>query len=155
MKFESFEMKYRYTTSDLHNAVIRAYTTISHPPKRGGTITVAMKSYKAYIILHFLYGIHSKENLDITPTLAHRLIKGLFGRSVSNRTLIDVYGSDTRFGSKSADFERVDEIVKRYKAEARKTTRTMDEAARTTVKAAQEVARNLIEEDPDSENESE
>jgi hypothetical protein len=152
MRFESFEMKYRYTTESLSNDVIHAYATESLPPKRGALITAAMKRYKSYIMLHFLYVIHNKEDLDITPTLAHRLIYGLFGRSISNRTLIDMYGRDSRHGSKSEDFERIDELLRRYKADARKTSRKMNETARNVVEAAQEIARNLEEQDPESES---
>ena len=143
MRFEQFEMKYRYTLNNLSNDVIHIYTTEPLPPRRGALITAAMKRYKAYIMLHFIYVMHNKENLDITPTLAHRLIDGLFGRSISNRTLTDIYASDNRFGSKSVDFERIDELVKRYKADARKTSRTMNETATKALESAQEAVRNL------------
>lgn len=146
MRIDSFELTYRYTLADLKKRTVHILQ-FEKPKARGALITAAIKNYKGYMMLHFLYGIHGKEDLDMTPTLAHKLIDGLFNRSISNRTITEIYGrgKGNHHGKKSPDFGRVDELVERYKPEARDLAAKMSTASYNAVQEAKELVRELQE----------
>lgn len=80
--------------------------------KFGALAAAAGKRYRVSILISLLQELKDAENVDLTPTLASHLISGTFGRSVSNRALISAFGKSKRDASdKSADFERLDELI--------------------------------------------
>ncbi|EGR0027839.1 hypothetical protein FT122_23455 [Vibrio alginolyticus] len=134
-----FDKRYSYSLGDLESDALEAYHGNPTPPHRGAALTAATKRYKGSEMLHFIHQMHGKEDLDMTPVLAKRLLQGLFGRSVLFDTLVSVYGDKNRSASnKSSDFKRLDELVERYKPEAKVLAQKMTQDAREAIKRAQE-----------------
>lgn len=134
-----FDKRYSYSLGDLESDALEAYHGDPTPPHRGAALTAATKRYKGSEMLHFIHQMHGKEDLDMTPVLAKRLLQGLFGRSVLFDTLVSVYGDKNRSASnKSSDFKRLDELVERYKPEAKVLAQKMTQDAREAIKRAQE-----------------
>lgn len=68
---------------------------------------------KCGLMLSTLYAIAARYELDMTATLAHRLLEGLYGCGVSKALLNEVFGESGRKASeKSPDWERLDQIIK-------------------------------------------
>lgn len=67
------------------------------------------------LLLSSLYRVASEQDLDMTAVLAHRLLLGWTGRSVSNRVLLHAFGQHDRTAAeKSADWPLLDRIVDEY-----------------------------------------
>lgn len=133
-----FDKRYSYSLDHLEIDALEAYHGNPTPPRRGAALTAATKRYKASEMLHFIHQIHGKEDLDMTPVLAKRLLLGLFGRSVLFDTLVRIYGDKNRSASnKSSDFKRLDELVERYKPDANTLVQKMTLDAREAIKRAQ------------------
>lgn len=57
----------------------------------------------------------AEQNLDMTTVLAHRLLQGWTGRSISNRVLLRAFGQEDRTAaSKSEDWIRVEALIMQY-----------------------------------------
>lgn len=70
------------------------------------------RKFKAGFLVNELISFANDQELDMTPTLAMRICKGWVGRSVSNRELIKIFGSENRDASeKSKDWPRLDELI--------------------------------------------
>ena len=70
------------------------------------------RKLKAGFLIGELITFANDYELDMTPTLAMRICKGWVGRSVSNKELIKIFGSENRDASeKSADWPRLDELI--------------------------------------------
>ncbi|EMK1731232.1 hypothetical protein V8N76_004538 [Salmonella enterica] len=68
------------------------------------------------VLITLLYTIAVKENIDMTSIYAHRLLQGMVGRSITNKVLNPAFGVHGRTAAdKSADWDRLDEIVSRYR----------------------------------------
>lgn len=144
------DKRYSYTIGDLERDALEAYYSHPTPPHRGAALTAATKRYKGAEMLQFLMPIHGSEGLDMTPTLAKRLLQGLFGRSVLFDTLVSIYGDKDRLSShKSADFKRLDELVERYKPDAKALAQKMTQDARNAIKRAQEEYKRQQEQQED------
>jgi len=148
------DKRYTYSISDLEIDALEAYYSNPTPPHRGAALTAATKRYKGSEMLFFIHQLHGKEGLDITPVLAKRLLMGLFGRSVLFDTLVSIYGDTNRSAShKSADFSRLDELVERYKPEAKLLAQKMTQDARDAIKRAQEEYKRQQEQQEDPQDE--
>lgn len=85
--------------------------------KRGAAVTAAKKRLRIGIVLRKLHHITDEYALDMTPSLALRIITGWLDRGISMRLLNEQFGTPDRTASdKSNDFTRVDEIVNEYRA---------------------------------------
>ncbi|EKO3392662.1 hypothetical protein OMA37_004513 [Vibrio fluvialis] len=147
------DKRYSYSIGDLERDALAAYHDNPTPPRRGAALTAATKRYKGSEMLHFLLQIHGKEDLDMTPTLAKRLLQGFFGRSVLFDTLVAIYGDNNRSASnKSSDFKRLDELVERYKSESKALAQQMTLDAREAIKRAQNEYKKS-QQDPNDESE--
>jgi hypothetical protein len=84
--------------------------------KIGAAAGAASKRAKRQKKIDWLTIIIEAEKLDMTPTLALRLIKGATGRGASMLFLNEAYGKkDRTAGNKSPDFDRVNQIIDKYK----------------------------------------
>lgn len=71
---------------------------------------------KSGIMLLALYDITIKYDLDMTTTLAQRILQGIFGSSISNGILLVAFAQKGRTASdKSEDWERLEAIIKESK----------------------------------------
>ena len=67
------------------------------------------------VLLSSLYFVAAEQNLDMTTVLAHRLLQGWTGRSISNRVLLRAFGQEDRTAaSKSEDWIRVEALIMQY-----------------------------------------
>lgn len=67
------------------------------------------------VLLSGLYLVASEQGLDMTTVLAHRLLRGWTGRSVSNRVLLRAFGQhDRTAATKSDDWPKVSQLVDDY-----------------------------------------
>lgn len=67
------------------------------------------------VLLSSLYFVAALEKLDMTAVLAHRLLQGWTGRSISNRVLLRAFGhGDRTAATKSEDWPQVTALVDRY-----------------------------------------
>lgn len=74
--------------------------------------SVLTRKYKSGFLVQKLIDFAEKHDVDMTPTLAMRVLQGWVGRSISNRVLIDVFGNEGRDASnKSRDWHRLDELI--------------------------------------------
>lgn len=84
--------------------------------KRGAAVTAAKKRLRLGIVLRWLHKVTDEHDLDMTPSMASHIVKGWIDRGVSNRQLIEQFATPNRTASnKSRDFERIDEIINRYR----------------------------------------
>lgn len=91
---------YNYRQEDLDRRVM------------GALISAATKRYKRQIALDYLRTIKVDRDLDVTPTLAYRLIIGWLGRGVSKQMLLDMFGEKGRTAAnKSENFLYIDELI--------------------------------------------
>lgn len=91
---------------------IGSLTTILDPQHAAQWSALSRKR-KSGIMLLILYAIASEYDLDMTATLGHRMLQGLFDCSISNKTLISAFGEHGRTAAdKSEDWEKIGTIVK-------------------------------------------
>ena len=88
------------------------FTEGSFDPAYAAKWSALTRKLKAGFLIGELITFANDYELDMTPTLAMRICKGWVGRSVSNRELIKIFGSENRDASeKSADWPRLDELI--------------------------------------------
>jgi hypothetical protein len=74
----------------------------------GAMFAAASKRHISNVVMMMIAQIDA----DVTPILAHKLMKATWGRSVSMTTLISRFARKERTAqSKSLDFERIDELI--------------------------------------------
>lgn len=85
--------------------------------QRGAAVTAAKKRFKMAIVIRWLHKIAEEYQLDMTPILASHIVTGWLDRGISKSVLNDQFGIPTRTASqKSADFDRVDEMITKYRS---------------------------------------
>lgn len=84
--------------------------------QRGAAVTAAKKRFKMAIVLRWLHKIADEYKLDMTPILAGHIVSGWLDRGISKSVLNDQFGIPSRTASqKSADFDRIEEMVTKYR----------------------------------------
>ncbi|UTY59483.1 hypothetical protein [Massilia sp. erpn] len=79
-------------------------------------LTAAKKRLKAHIVVKWLSLIAIEHNLDMTPTLAHNIVKTWLGRCAARPTIAAMFGLPGRTAaSKSADRVQVIELAASYR----------------------------------------
>jgi len=90
------------------------------PAIRGAAISAAKKKFKQEIVISCLIDISIVEDLDITPTMAMQIIRGWINRGIKREILNMAFGIPGRTAAqKTNDFVRVEELVKKYKAQVK------------------------------------
>lgn len=81
-------------------------------PQHAAQWSALSRKRKAGLMLVVLYTLAIEYELDMTATLAHRMLQGLFDCSTSNKTLIAAFGEHGRTAAdKSEDWERIGTII--------------------------------------------
>lgn len=115
--------------------VAEIYRIESHAPKRGALITAAMKRLQGRFVCDELFKIADDEQLDLTAVLAGKLIKELTGRSMAMPMLLESFSSPGRTAAnKSKDFQRIDELVEKYRPSILEELDTIKTRARIIVR---------------------
>lgn len=106
------------------------YRSESHAPKRGALITAALKRMKTNYMCSELAAIAERETVDLTTTLAAKIIKRITGKSAAMGTLLAHFASPGRTAhDKSQDFNRIDDLVKTHKNRLNKEIRRLTKEA--------------------------
>ena len=94
---------------------------INHPGKgrdaqiRGGHLSAVLKFLRRDALFSVL-GKMKNNGVDITPTLALRLIQEWTGKGVDTKSLLKVFGQKGRAAdAKSKDFKKVSEISEKWR----------------------------------------
>jgi len=95
---------------------------INHPGKgrdaqvRGGHLSAVLKFLRRDALFSVLAKLKN-DGVDITPTLALRLIQEWTGQGVDTKSLLKVFGQKGRAADeKSKDFEKVYEIAEKWRS---------------------------------------
>jgi hypothetical protein len=81
-------------------------------PEYASKWSVLSRKRNCGVLLSALYFVAAQHDLDMTVVLAHRLLQGWVGRSVSNRILIRAFGHTGRTAApKSEDWPQVQALV--------------------------------------------
>lgn len=86
------------------------------PAYRGAMMTAAKKRLKAYITVEWLSLIAVEHDLDMTPTMAHNIVKSWLGRCAARPAIAARFGLPGRSATdKSADHGQVAELAAIYR----------------------------------------
>jgi len=81
-------------------------------PRYAAKWSALTRKYKAGFLIQKLLDFAEEYDVDMTSTLAKRVLQGWIGKSISNRSLIEAFGLSHRDASqKSADWSRLNELV--------------------------------------------
>lgn len=90
-------------------------------PQHAAQWSALSRKRKSGFMLMVLYVLASEYELDMTATLGQRMLQGLFGCSISNRTLLDAFGEHGRTAAdKSEDWKKIGTIIAEKRAWANK-----------------------------------
>jgi hypothetical protein len=88
-------------------------------PQRAARLSAAVKRYKTYRMLSFIFEIADSIDLDFTPLIVKRLCMRLFGRSGSQDIIVAVFGQKGRqHRSRDNTPAILDDIASRYRLAA-------------------------------------
>ncbi|ASD61918.1 TPA: cytoplasmic protein [Enterobacter kobei] len=88
-------------------------------PQRAARLSAAVKRYKTYRMLCFIFEIADSIDLDLTPLTVKRLCTRLFGRSGSQDMIVAIFGQKGRqHRSRDNTLSTLDEITERYRLAA-------------------------------------
>lgn len=86
---------------------------------RGNCLSAAVKRYKTYRMLSFIFEIADSIDLDLTPLIVKRLCMRLFGRTGSQDIIVATFGQKGRqHRSRDNTPAILDEIASRYRLAA-------------------------------------
>jgi hypothetical protein len=116
MKMSQREPRIHVTYGSMHClADIHAASNLP-PALRGASVAAAKKRLKAEIAILWVMQLSNTLDLDMTPTLAAKIIKGWLSRCVSRELLSNKFGIPGRSaGYKSADIALAEDLIKQYK----------------------------------------
>ncbi|MDV7024533.1 MULTISPECIES: cytoplasmic protein [Atlantibacter] len=120
---ENFFRHHRYTEEDLesdYQAELRKYRDDTwEAPQRAARLSAAVKRYKTYEMLCFIFSIAEDSGLDFTPLVVKRLCFHLFGRQGSQEIIVDVFGQKGRMNrSHDSARDRIEDVAGRYRLSA-------------------------------------
>ncbi|EQA1245050.1 hypothetical protein AT500_003379 [Escherichia coli] len=115
-----------YSTGDLESDFLREVDRFRNDhweaPQRAARLAAAVKRYKTSQMLDFIFTtIAHDPDPDLTPLTVRRLCKELFGRTGSQRLIVEVFGQKGRLHrSDDSNPENVEKIAAKYRHEARR-----------------------------------
>ncbi|WP_313228468.1 cytoplasmic protein [Leclercia sp.] len=118
-----FLHKYTYSSEDLaadYQAELLNYSNEKWEyPQRAARLSAAVKRYKSFRMLCFIFEIADETELDFTPLIVKRLCNRLFGRSGSQEMIVDIFGQKGRQHRSRDNLPSViDGVVERYRLAA-------------------------------------
>ena len=118
-----FYRNFKYTLEHLardYQAELQLYSDDSWEfPQRAARLSAAVKRYKTYRMLCFIFEIADSIDLDFTPLIVKRLCTRLFGRSGSQDMLVAIFGQKGRQHLSSDNTPAIlDQIAARYRLAA-------------------------------------
>lgn len=118
-----FYRNFKYTREHLardYQAELQLYSDDSWEyPQRAARLSAAVKRYKTYRMLCFIFEIAESVDLDLTPLIVKRLCMRLFGRSGSQDIIVAVFGQKGRqHRSRDNTPSTLDEIADSYRLAA-------------------------------------
>ncbi|WP_279511219.1 cytoplasmic protein [Klebsiella pneumoniae] len=118
-----FYRNFKYTLEHLardYQAELQRYSDESWEfPQRAARLSAAVKRYKTYRMLSFIFEIADDIDLDLTPLIVKRLCMRLFGRSGSQDIIVSIFGQKGRqHRSRDNTPAILDEIAARYRLAA-------------------------------------
>ena len=122
--------RYEYTKEDLKQDFmdeIKRYSNNYYDfHQRAARLGAAVKRYKTSEAIKFIINIAMDENLDITPTLAKKLMFELFERKGSQKEIVSLFGQAGRTTkSTTNDKKTIERIVITYKQNADKVKKSI------------------------------
>ena len=121
-------------------------------PQRAARLSAAVKRYKTYRMLCFIFEISDSIDLDFTPLIVKRLCTRLFGRSGSQDMISAIFRQKGRQHRSRDNFPaRLDEIADRYRLAAHScwaSTLSDIEAVKKEYQAGIRAARESEEQQP-------
>jgi hypothetical protein len=82
------------------------YSLEKKPPVTGALITALSKSIKREFVVNYIK--NDMADMDVTTTAAMQIIKRVMGRGVSNKYLLEVFGTADRTASNKSDIFTMD-----------------------------------------------
>lgn len=118
-----FYRNFTYTLEHLardYQAELQLYSDDSWEyPQRAARLSAAVKRYKTYRMLSFIFEIADDIALDLTPLIVRRLCMRLFGRSGSQDIIVSIFGQKGRqHRSRDNTPTILDETAARYRLAA-------------------------------------
>lgn len=117
--YSNFTYTIEHLTRD-YEAELQRYSDDSWElPQRGARLSAAVKRYKTYRMLSFIFEIADSIDLDLTPLIIKRLCMRLFGRTGSQDIIVATFGQKGRqHRSRDNTPAILDEIASRYRLAA-------------------------------------
>ncbi|MCP9269162.1 cytoplasmic protein [Xenorhabdus sp. XENO-1] len=118
-----FLRNYRYTKDRLafdYQAELSKYSDSTwEAPQRAARLSAAVKRYKTYEMLCFIFKIARETELDFTPLVVKRLCNSLFGRQGSQSIIVDIFGQKGRaHRSNDSSPNIIEEATAKYRSPA-------------------------------------
>lgn len=118
-----FFRNYTYTKEKLardYQAELSAYRDDNwEAPQRAARLSAAVKRYKTYRMLCFIFDIADDIQLDFTPIVVKRLCAALFGRVGSQDIIVDIFGQKGRsHRSRDSSPAVIGDVASRYRLKA-------------------------------------
>lgn len=89
-------------------------------PEYAAKWSVLTRKRNCGLLLSALYCVAAHHDLDMTGVLAHRLLQGWVGRSISNRVLLRAFGQNGRTAaSKSDDWQQLPALIEAHQVVVR------------------------------------
>ena len=118
-----FFSHFSYTRNDLagdyDTELLRYRDDTWDYPQRAARLSAAVKRYKTYRMLSFIFEIAESVDLDFTPLVVKRLCTALFGRSGSQNIIVATFGQKGRIHrSRDSSPSVISEVAERYRLAA-------------------------------------
>lgn len=118
-----FYRNYQYTREHLerdYRAELLSYRDDTwDAPQRAARLSAAVKRYKTYQMLCFIFETARYTDLDFTPLVVRRLCAGFFGRQGSQDIIVDIFGQKGRLHrSRDSSPDLIEKVVSRYRHQA-------------------------------------
>ncbi|EDZ1687065.1 cytoplasmic protein [Salmonella enterica] len=102
---------------DYQTEILRYSDDTWEYPQRAARLSAAVKRYKTYQMLCFIFLIASEKNLDFTPLVVKRLCESLFGRKGSQDFIVEIFGQKGRSHRSNDSSPKVIEgVANQYRA---------------------------------------
>ncbi|MCW7550128.1 cytoplasmic protein [Photorhabdus sp. APURE] len=116
-----FLRNYRYTNDSLefdYQVELSKYSDDTwEAPQRAARLSAAVKRYKTYEMLCFIFKIARETELDFTPLVVKRLCNSLFGRQGSQAVIVDIFGQEGRtHRSNDSSQNIIEEVTAKYRS---------------------------------------
>lgn len=109
------------------------YSLEKKPPVTGALITALSKSIKREFVVNYIK--NDMADMDVTTTAAMQIIKRIMGRGVSNKYLLEVFGTADRTASNKSDIFTMD--LDKYEERIKKDLAVFKEDMKLILKSTQ------------------